>query len=193
MRTIFLFITISLFFIGCQSESKKGSNTNEITKPAISEAYILSNQKDILPLEIETMRKSASEVLALRKKEAANKSYTIMDKDIWVFGGLVSNTRTLFGDSLNGAWIDFKENLTYDYGQYENKSGSGHYFYDLEKATLLMLDDNPAIKPQEFEVKMNNDMLVIVGQFIYKDNNMQAKLDRKTSFPTKNQPSVPAQ
>lgn len=116
-----------------------------------------------------------------------------MDKDIWVFGGLVSDTRTLFGDSLNGAWIDFKENLTYDYGQYENKSGSGHYFYDFEKATLLMLDDNPAIKPQEFEVKMNNDMLVIVGQFIYKDNNMQAKLDRKASFPSKNQPSVPGQ
>ncbi len=193
MRTYYLFLIISFCFSACKSDGEKSTKSLTKSNSVISKAYMLTNQKDFLPQEIETMRKTASEVLALRKKDSGNKSYTVMDKDIWAFGGLVSDSRALFGDSLAGTWIDFKENLTFDYGQYDKKSGSGHYFYDMEKATLLMLDDNPAIKPQEFEVKMNNDMLVIVGQAIYKDNNMQAKLDRKATFPTKSPETVPVQ
>ena len=55
----------------------------------------------------------------------------------------------------------------------------------MEKAFLLLIDDNEGMKPQEFEVKMNNDMLVIVGHYTYKDNNMQAKLLRQASYPVK--------
>ena len=192
MRTYFFLFAILLFFIGCKSDEKSNTKSTLKVENQVPSGYILSNQKEICPLEIEQMRKAASEVLAYRKKESGNKSYTVMDLDIWKFGGLVSDIRTLFGDSLNGSWMDFKENLTYDYGQYDQKSGSGHYFYDFEKATLILLDDNPAIKPQEFEVKMNNDMLVIIGMLSYKDNNMQAKLDRVKEFPVKPQPSVPA-
>ena len=193
MRPYYIFIIITWCFVGCKLDSKRDKTGNGGSKEALSQAYILNNQKDIFPLEIESMRKVATEALTLRKKESGNKSYTALDKDIWHFGGLISETKTLFGDSLNGTWLDFKENLTYDYGQYDEKVGSGHYFYDLEKATLLMLDDNLAIKPQEFEVKMNGDMLVIVGQPIYKDNNMQSKLDRSSTFPSKKPANVPVQ
>ena len=190
MRSIFiLLVALSLMFTGCKSDGTSIGGTKD--KPStISDAYILNNQKEILPAEIEAMRKTAAETLAFRKKESGNKSYTIMDKDIWVFGGFVSDSKALFTDSLGGAWIDFKENLTYDYGKYDKKGGSGHYFYDLEKATLLMLDDNPAIKPQEFEVKLKDEMLVIVGLFNTNDNNIQAKLDRMPSYPSKNNPTA---
>ncbi|MEY3419885.1 MAG: hypothetical protein RIR48_165 [Bacteroidota bacterium] len=190
MRSMFiLIVAISLMFTGCKSDSTSPGGTK--TKPsAISDAYILSNQQGLAPLEIEAMRKTAAETLAYRKKESGSKSYTIMDKDIWVFGGFVTGSKALFTDSLGGAWIDFKENLTYDYGKYDKKGGSGHYFYDMDKATLLMLDDNPAIKPQEFEVKLKDDMMVIVGLFNTNDNNIQAKLDRMPSYPSQNNPAA---
>ena len=88
-------------------------------------------------------------------------------------------------DSLGGRWIDFKENLTYEYGRYDKKEGQGRYTYDLEKGSLLMMDDNEAIKPQEFEVKLRDDMMVIVGLYTYEDNNMQAKLTRHPSYPSR--------
>ncbi|MBP6448604.1 MAG: hypothetical protein WAT22_09660 [Saprospiraceae bacterium] len=190
MRSIFILLMVfSLMFAACKSDNTSGKGSSASPAP-ISDAYILSNQMGIAPIEIEAMRKAASETLAFRKKESGNKSYTIMDKDIWAFGGFVTESKTLFTDSLGGAWIDFKENLTYDYGKFDQKGGSGHYFYDMEKATLLMLDDNPAIKAQEFEVKLRDDMLVIVGLFNTKDNNIQAKLDRMPAYPSKVKPTA---
>lgn len=183
MRSMFLIILATgITILACKSD-KKQDNVGE--KKEITDAYVIKNQKGLAPVEIETMRKSAAETLAYRKKESGNKSYTVMDKDFWVFGGFVNEEKSLFGDSLGGAWIDFKENLTYDYGKFANKGGSGHYFYDLENATILMLDDNPAIKPQEFDVKIKNDMVVIVGRSTYKDNNIQGMLERKVSLPVK--------
>jgi hypothetical protein len=182
MKTFyFLLVTILLFFIGCKSDFSHGKKAEK----AISSSYVLFNQAGLKPLEITSMRNSAAEVLKLRKKEGGNKSYAFIDKDIWIFGGFVSDAKSLFQDSLNGTWIDFKEDLTYTYGSYDQVGGSGQYFYDFEKFNLLMLDDNTAIKPQEFEVKTGNDIIVLVGSFIYKDNNIQAKLDRGASFPQK--------
>ena len=45
-------------------------------------------------------------------------------------------------------------------------------------------------KAQEFEVKLRDDMLVIVGLFNTKDNNIQAKLDRMPAYPSKVKPTA---
>jgi hypothetical protein len=193
MRSLLvILVSFIVTLMACKTDNTPGKGKDTKQEP-INDAYILLNQTGIAPVELEAMRKTASETLAFRKKESGNKSYTIMDKDIWAFGGFVTESKTLFTDSLGGAWIDFKENLTYDYGKYDKKGGSGHYFYDMEKATLLMLDDNPAIKPQEFDVKLREDMLVIVGQPNTRDNNIQAKLDRMPSYPSKVKPTAAPQ
>ena len=183
MRHLLILSTISMIsFFSCKSESK---NAKSNTVRPIHDSYMLMNQSKITDKEIATMRGNAIAILEKRKIENKNETFAILHSDIWVFGGLVSDSKSLFGDSLDGAWIDFKEDLTYEYGKYEEKYGSGQYYYNFISANLLLLDDNAAIKPQEFEVKMGKDMLVIVGNEVYKDNNMQAKLDRELALPSK--------
>jgi len=187
MRYLLNLITIGLMIQwSCKSDKV---NNKTLTSEPIHEAYMLNNQDKLSSNEINSMRSSATAILDKRIKENNNETFTILHGDIWVFGGLVSDSKSLFGDSLDGAWLDFKDDLTYEYGKCENKNGSGRYYYNFNTANLLMLDNNPAIKPQEFEVKMGTDMLVIVGNEIYKDNNMQAKLDRKPTLPTKTIPT----
>jgi len=182
-----LFILFALFILSCKFDNKATSSSakSEMMMEKVGDAYAMLNQEDFKGDEIKSERIAALTVLSHRMKESGNKSYTIIDKDIWVYDGVVKNSNMIFGDSLGGRWIDFKENLTYGYGRFDKSEGSGKYFYDFEKATLLMIDDHEGIKPQEFEVKLHNDMLVIVGMYTYKDNNMQAKLSRQASFPVK--------
>jgi archaellum component FlaG (FlaF/FlaG flagellin family) len=182
---LFVFIVISVISCKMDNKATTPSAKAEMMSQKVGDAYAMLNQEDFKPGEIKADRAAALEALNFRMKESGNKAYTIMDKDIWVYDGVVKSSDMVTGDSLGGRWIDFKEDLTYEYGRFDQKEGKGKYFYDMEKAFLLLLDDNEGIKPQEFEVKMNNDMLVIVGHYTYKDNNMQAKLLRQASYPVK--------
>ncbi len=170
---------------GMDNKSTTPSAKAALMIEKVGDANGLLNQEDMKEGEIVLDRKEALDILEHRIKESGKKSFTIIEKDLWVFDGIVKNSQMLIGDSLQGRWIDFKEDLTYDYGRKENKEGSGRYFFDFDKSILLMLDDNEGIKPQEFEVKLRNDMLVIVGMFTYDDNNMQAKLTRAEKAPGK--------
>ncbi|MBK8349813.1 MAG: hypothetical protein IPL08_20230 [Saprospiraceae bacterium] len=184
MKIVSALFAISLFLVAsCKMENKSTARSGDNGK-SVGDAYALLNQEDVKDVDVKAMRASALNILEHRYKESSKKTYTILDKDIWVFDAIVKNSNMMTGDSLGGRWIDFKEDLTYDYGRMDKKEGKGKYFYDFDKANLLLIDDNENIKPQEFEVKALNDMLVIVGQYIYKDNNIQTKLTRKASFPT---------
>ena len=75
-------------------------------------------------------------------------------------------------------WIDFKDNFTYDYGMDKEKKGSGIYTYNFDTGLLLMVDDDISIKPNEYNVKIHNDIIILEGKSTYEDNNIQAKLGR---------------
>ncbi|MBC7886082.1 MAG: hypothetical protein H7X99_11450 [Saprospiraceae bacterium] len=148
-------------------------------------SYPLFNQENLREGEIRSMRLAALNTLEHRQKESGNKTYIILDKDLWQFDAVVKSSDMDTHDSLSGKWIDFKEDLTYDYGLYQDKHGSGKYIYDLDKAIMLLVDDSDGIKPQEFDVKLRNDMMVLVGQYVYQDNNLQCKLTRLDTIPVK--------
>ncbi|MBK9734135.1 MAG: hypothetical protein IPO92_03860 [Saprospiraceae bacterium] len=182
-QSVFFIISIS-FVISCKNEGKLGLTDGNQGK-VISNSYALLNQEKLHLVDITQMRTAANSVLEFRKKESNNKFFNVIEQDLWHFDAIVTTNKVLTKDSLDGKWIDFKADLTYDYGQYSDKKGSGKYFYDFDKATLLMIDDNEKIKPQEFEVNARNDMMILVGRSEYKDNNMQAKILRNKSTPIK--------
>lgn len=187
---VFGLLTFSLIMLAsCKSEQKNNNppKTREEMEKRAGDSYIMLNQDGTRPGEVTSMRKVATDILASRMKESS-KSITIMDKDIWVYDGVVKNSDMTMRDSLGGSWIDFREDLTYEYGRYDKKGGKGKYHYDLDKGLLLMVDENEAIKPQEFEVKLRNDMMVIVGAPTYEDNNLQAKLVREAAYPVGSAP-----
>ena len=179
-------ILLSVFLFSCKNNNSTVSEKSSTeTSMAVPDHYAMMNQEDFTILEVTGMRQSAIALLNHRKTAQNNKSYTILDKDIWLYEATVKNSDFITGEKVAGRWIDFRENLTYAYGIYQDQKGTGQYFFDFENKKMLMIDDHPAIKPQEFDVKLSNDMLVLVGEAVYSDNNLQAKLIRIPTIPVK--------
>jgi len=145
--------------------------------------YLMNNQEGLPDDEIKSMRASAKSILDLRMKESP-KSITSMDKDLWVYDAILKSSEVIFGATLKGGWIDFKENGNYTYGFFDGARGQGKYHYSSDTNLLLLLDNSNAMKPHEYQIKPNNDMIVMEGNGTYKDNNIQAKLSRSASAPT---------
>jgi hypothetical protein len=182
------FVTILMFFLmisilSCKDKTSM-SNSQDATSTDMT-TYPLLNQDNLPAVEIKSMRTEATAVLAHRLKENGSKVPTSIEKDIWAIDAVVFGSKMLAGDSIYGNWIDFKDDFSYNYGLYGVQNGAGKYHYDLDAAKLLLLDNNEGIKPQQLEVKMANDMLVLVGEALYKDNNIQTKLTRIATAPIK--------
>lgn len=174
-----------LVFFNWSCKQNATSHDTKTSQNDTSKYFGLINQQNLLSQQIKDMRMSAASVLEHRQKEGNKKSYTSIDKDVWVFDAILIGSKMTTGDSLEGRWLDFKEDLTYSYGRFDVIDGKGRYYYELEKETIILVDDDPMMKPQEFEVKARNDMLILVGQYEYKDNNIQTKLLRQATLPTK--------
>ncbi len=181
-------IFLALVIFSCkQNNSGSGSDTNGNTP---IETYFLLNQAEVTDVDLQKMRAEAIKILDHRQKESNNKVITILEKGVFEFNAVVLSSVMSVGDSIAGEWIDFKDDLTYDYGRYDKVNGSGRYFYNFDEGLLLMVDNNPKIKPQEFETKHANETLILIGKYIYRDNNMQTKLTRLDAKPVRvNQPT----
>ena len=79
---------------------------------------------------------------------------------------------------FDGQWIDFKNDHTYVYGTNGTTNGSGRYHYSLDKALVLMVDNDSSKKAQEYDAKFAGDVMVLVGTTTYNDNSVQMKLER---------------
>jgi hypothetical protein len=193
MNRSFIFLLFSLMiFFSCKND-KTGAVSDDVgSGMPVEEIYYLSNQTGRSDSLINVYRTSATTILEHRLAESKANVVTDLNKDLWHLDAVLRGSDVTFGDNINGAWVDFNDDNTYTYGNYGDKRGNGRYAYDSEKALLLLLDNDKRIKPQEFQTQIQNDALVLVGQSIYADNNMQAKLARKTALPVK-QPKQPVQ
>ncbi|MFZ1751261.1 MAG: hypothetical protein WAU01_13750 [Saprospiraceae bacterium] len=181
MRVLSIILLASVVCIyACKMDGSFASNDIEKSEE-MKDAYALLNQDSMPAFDIQTMRNNGVRILEKRIADAQRKFYTILEKDIWVCDAVVRGNG--MNSNMGGRWIDFKEDLTYDYGINEKTIGTGGYFFDFDKLLLLMVDDNKAIKPQEFDVKLADDMMVVVGTPVYEDNNMQSKFTRITNKP----------
>jgi hypothetical protein len=183
-----IFITFVLFSCKQNTNSTGGS----VSESSPKETYLLLNQGDVADAEIQSMRAEAIKVLEHRQKESDNKVITILEKDIFVFDAVVMGSDMKMGDSIAGEWLDYKDDLTYEYGKFDQVNGGGRYFYNFDESTLLMIDNNAAMKPQEFETKHANDVMILIGKPLYRDNNIQTKLNLVASKPSKSAQAAPS-
>jgi hypothetical protein len=177
-----------LVFQSCKSGGG-GSDTNTVPS---ADTYVYFNQADATPGEIAAWRSSAQSILQKRQNDFANKTYEALVKDIWLVDAFLIGDQMVSGDSVRGAWVDFKDDLTYEYGFGQKPTGTGKYFYEFESSKLLLLDNNALLKPQEFDVRLRNDMVIFVGEFVYRDNNLQSKLTRGKSYPANRLEQAPS-
>ncbi len=182
-KLIFSVLFIFIVFLGCKDMGQKTPTTSSLP---ISEANVLHNQEGSSNADIENSRKEAADILSHRIKNSdASRAHTLLN-DMWHVEAVLRSSDIVFGNNLNGAWFKFNDDTTYETGSYDKKLGGGRYHFDSEKTILLFLDNDPRMKPQEFNVMTNNNgVLVWVGEPTYKDNNMQIKLNRYPEFPKK--------
>lgn len=182
-------VTLSCFVIllmfSCKEKedkimaSKPTEEAIKINQSANIEAFFpLLNQSDVSTNEVAAYRKSAFDIVHYRNKEQGNKVYIILEKDQWKVEAVFKGSSFIRHDSIGVKWIDFKDNFTYDYGMDKEKKGSGIYTYNFDTGLLLMVDDDISIKPNEYNVKIHNDIIILEGKSTYEDNNIQAKLGR---------------
>ena len=190
MPRIIVLITIAFIFARCKENpagtAKPDNQTTSnapINKSANVEAfYPMLNQVDLSSMEVAAFRKSAQDIVHHRNKELADKTSAILTKDAWKYDGIFKGSQFTAADSLKNKWIKFKDNLTYQYGENAEVRGGGMYTYNFDTGLLLMLDNDPNLKPNEYNVKVHNDLVILEGQATYQDNNIQAKLVRIKDF-----------
>jgi len=176
-----ILLLLPLLIFSCKSNTS-GPATGGVEFSSI-ESFVLSNQNGILDVEVQSMRAEAIEILEHRQKETDSTAISLIERDMYVFDGVLISSNMIKGDSIAGEWLDFKKDLTYEYGKFDKVNGSGRYFFDFNGNTLLMLNDNPAIKPHEYETKRVSDELILIGKQIYRDNNIQTKLSKVATRP----------
>lgn len=176
-------IGVVTLLVGCQDA---GRNNNQIsTSLTIEEANVLLNHEGWSEDEIRNTRLSAADVLRYRVKESDNTKAHILLNSMWHVHAVLRGRDVTFGEDIKGAWFKFEDDNTYKVGSFDKVIGEGRYHYDSDKSILIILNDDPRMKPQEFNVLSNNNAIVFVGEATYKDNNMQCKLHREEGFPVK--------
>ncbi len=166
-------IVIGVSLYSCKNEGSKASST----KATVS-------AKKASP-QMEGLREKAKSVYDYRMKNGEFSTAQILDNGVWEYKFTFANNAMSELGALAGKWIDFADDNTYEYGLYGEIKGSGIYHYDPLSTIILMIDNNPSAKPQEFEMKLVMDALVMVGQKTYNDNSTQSKLDKREVRPTK--------
>ena len=134
---------------------------------------------------VKSLRDQAKAVYDFRMKNSEFSTAQILDSGAWEYKFTFADGAMSELGALAGKWIDFKDDNTYEYGLYDDIKGSGIYHYDPMTTIALIIDNDPSVKPQEFEMKLVMDALVMVGQKTYNDNGTQSKLDKREVRPTK--------
>lgn len=165
-----------IIFIGCKTDNSSGANSGskkakkEYAKPTAA---------------ITSLRERAKSVYDFRMKEPGDNSAQILDDGVWEYKFTFANQEMSPVGALAGKWIDFAPDNTYEYGWHDTIKGSGIYHYDPLQYIALLIDDDPSVKPTEYEMKLVMDALVMIGTKTYNDNSTQSKLDKVPVRPTK--------
>ena len=121
-------------------------------------------------------RSNALNILNYRLKKD-NTYMAMIEADTWEYAFVFDGEMSPAGVNA-GIWVDFKKDHAYTYGKNGQVQGSGKYNFLLDREELLMVDDNPQIKPFEWTIKSADDTMIMVGTPTYKDNHIQMKLVR---------------
>lgn len=196
-----VYIGLLLFSISsCKSDSKTAQATPPPAEEAIEDdgpvktalpggGYKLSptdleydltvptNQSVAGKSQIAKFRSQAEAILDKRIADNPNIP-AVIDMGTFFYEFIVKGGEVSEVGSLDNKWVDYASDHTYSYGYNREVQGGGRFHYDSDKAVVLMLDNDPSIKPQEFDAKHAGMAMVLVGRPTYKDNNMQMKLSK---------------
>lgn len=161
---ILIFLFVSAICFSCKQDAKK-----ETVNPIQQQQETKVNNKE---------KGTAMSILEFRMKENNGQTYAIIEADTWEYKFVYDGNGMSPEGAYDGQWIDYKADHTYTYGEKATVKGTGRYHYSLDKGLVVMVDNDPAKKAQEYEAKFAGDVMVLVGTATYGDNSYQMKLER---------------
>jgi hypothetical protein len=156
----------------------------ERTKKLVGEGAVKMNEIPMNQTILSQWQEKAMAEINEISQKTNNKSYASFTNNLWIVDAIYVDQ---FADRSvhDGTWIDFNDDLTYEYGRYNDKLGDGKYFYNPEIEGLTLFDNDSNNKPFEFEVGWDMGFVVIAGTKKYGDNLVMVKLINKADKPTK--------
>lgn len=173
---------VVIFLFSCNGDPAVPKKTETTTSENTVSNPVQDGIKSSSGRDMTHKRASALSILDHRISNDTDKSYSIIDADIWEYQFVHDGKKMSEQGSYNGKWLDFKEDNTYDYGTYENKEGDGKYHYDFENLILLMIDNDKSKNPEEWNIKFGSNVMIMIGTPEYGNNNFQKKLLRKSGI-----------
>jgi len=183
MRNLIFFVLISISTIACNNPQTTVTNNEGKELIGPDKALKTNNNDDVNSDFIKTSdgrdythkRGEAISILEFRNKKDPS-DYPIISDGIFEYGFIHDGRKMSQSGEHNNEWLDFKTDQTYEYGKELKTLGGGKYHYEFEKNLLLMLDNDKSANPQEWEVKRQNNVMILVGTTVYGNNNFQMKL-----------------
>jgi len=173
----YLIAVSSIFLFACKSDTERPKPVAKSTQAQniVSDKPKSKSNKDLPPPNvIATQRAQALAIINHRLKKDPT-IYNIVADGKWEYEFVHRGEMSKPGEYA-GVWINFKDDHTYDYGTNNQVDGTGKYSYHFERSELLMVDDNSSKKPEEWSIKAQGSVMIMVGTATYKDNHTQKKL-----------------
>ena len=177
MNRIVILVAILFFWTGinsCKTDSAEQSSAKEKEVQATPKS---------MNSELSQMRDRAKSTYDYRMEHESEHNAQILDNVVWEYEFTFANKEMSSPGALDGKWIDFNKNNTYEYGLFEQINGSGIYHYNPDKSILLMIDNDPTVKPHEYELRIVMNTMLMIGESTYNDKSTQSKLASRPDRP----------
>ena len=131
-----------------------------------------------------TWRVKAALELEERAKKGERKSYPILTKGYWELDAVYLED---FGpnEAVEGRWIKFNEDLTFEYGKFENTISKGRYYYEPNFEKLILLDEKENNRPLDYEVGWSGEYVIFAGTELFDDGEVRIKMFNRQTKPVK--------
>jgi hypothetical protein len=177
MKSLLLGLVAILFVSGCQQrqgENEKQAKVQEIQTRGdtiIGEGYVKLEPERFVATE----RSLAISMLDKYLENDPEPMQILAGRTFEIVNRVVVNQETE-NKQIEGEWISFSQDFTYEWYRDSKMYQRGNYFYGMKTDLLLLLGDNEEDFPSEWKLKSASDIIVLIGTSTFKNNSTQMRM-----------------
>lgn len=163
MRSLYtLFILFLLLTAGCKPDTATTTTTDPQSTEAAQVATDTSTDTPVLSPE--------------------GHDFSFLTHQLWLYNGAVA-PKELGEEPFKDEWIDFEPDGSFVAGKGNRQTHQGTWAYNESARLLGIRPVDPAFKPSEWNVMLNNQMMVWVGTKAFGNQSTQIRLVRSDKRP----------
>lgn len=203
MKSLLLVLVSFTMFMACTSDPAVKTNTT----PASNIPGVSNQGSEVIAQYDNISQEQAEKIMAERKAEKAaeiaenlpgyrahakelvkersskEKAMATMTTDHWAYEFVFSGSEMSKKGAYDGHWLKFEDDHTYTYGVGEQVNGAGKYHYSIQTDKMIMVDDRDDMMPEEWEIKAQDEVMIMVGSGYFGNNPRQCKMLRWNGRP----------